>query len=297
MSDPGKDCLFVTQYYRNLRGGSQPILAEASDGQLYVVKFTNNLQGPNLPFNEAMGTNLYRALKLPVPVWRPLLLTDSFIDQNPACWMQGPVGRLRPASGICFGSRFLGCDGLRLFEILPGSSFSRVRNRRDFWLSWLSDICAGHTDNRQAIFREENDGKLTAFFVDHGYMFGGPNGEQQAQFRASRFLDSRVYPLVSLQLMIKLQKVVHSLPADSLWQKMLELPEEWKTHTAIQKFAECLDRFTKLDQLRNIFDTLVDFVHQESVCDDKDVQYRRRPPASVLFTGIQVRGVDRRVVA
>lgn len=136
---------WVKRFIRNLRGGSQPILAEASDGLLYVVKFANNLQGPNLAFNEAMGAELYRQLGLPVPDWKPLILRDAFIDNNPDCWIQTPYGRLRPAAGLCFGSRFLGGGGERLFEILPGSAFARVRNLRDFWLAWLIDVCASYS--------------------------------------------------------------------------------------------------------------------------------------------------------
>src|SRR5208337_4281241 len=142
----------LTEYIRNLRGGSQPILALASDGFLYVVKFLNNPQGPNVLFNEIAGSELYRACGLAVPEWRSLLLSDSFIDKNPESWMQTPEGRLRPTAGLCFGSRFMVGDGKRLIEFLPRSSFRRVRNRTSFWLAWLIDVCAEHTDNRQAIF-------------------------------------------------------------------------------------------------------------------------------------------------
>ena len=92
----GSSIGLVKQYIRNLRGGSQPILARASDGLLYVVKFNNNLQGANLPFNESAGTELYRGCGLAVPSWRPLLVSDAFLDRNPDCWMHTPEGRLRP---------------------------------------------------------------------------------------------------------------------------------------------------------------------------------------------------------
>src|ERR1017187_5416922 len=107
----GKDFVFLTQYIRKLRGGSQPILAEASDGHTYVVKFANNLQGPNVLFNESAGSELYCAFGLPVPEWRPVTASEDFLDKNPDCWMQTPEGRLRPASGLCFGSRFLAENG------------------------------------------------------------------------------------------------------------------------------------------------------------------------------------------
>ena len=164
MSALGRKSVRLSRFIRNLRGGSQPILVQASDGLLYVVKFTNNLQGANLPFNESVGTELYRACGLAVPAWKPLLVSDAFLDRNPDCWMQTSKGRLRPDSGMCFGSRFLGGDGIRLLEILPGTSFKRVRNNKSFWLAWMIDICAHHADGRQAIFVEDAEGWLNAFF-------------------------------------------------------------------------------------------------------------------------------------
>ena len=136
----GKDRAFVTHFVRKLPGGSQSILARACDGFQYVVKFANNLQGPNLLFNESAGSELYRACGLPVPEWRPIEVSDSFLDKNPDCWMQTEKGYLRPASGLCFGSRFLGGNDKRLFEILPGSMFNRVHNQVNFWLAWLIDV-------------------------------------------------------------------------------------------------------------------------------------------------------------
>lgn len=94
MSSLVKDFAVITRHIRNLRGGSQAILAEASDGLSYVLKFTNNLQGANLPFNESAGHELYRACGLNGPSWKQLLLTDAFIDQNRDCWMQSPEGSL-----------------------------------------------------------------------------------------------------------------------------------------------------------------------------------------------------------
>ena len=159
----------LTRFIRKFRGGSQPILVEASDGLLYVVKFFNNEQGPNLLFNESMGTELYRLSGLPVPSWRPLIVTSSFIERNPACWIETPEGTFRPDPGLCFGSQYLGGKDVQLFEILPGNFHKRVRNPDNFWLAWLLDVCGSHADNRQAIFRQRLDGSLDAIFIDHGH--------------------------------------------------------------------------------------------------------------------------------
>ncbi len=254
----GKDFARVTHYFRNLRGGSQPILAQASDGLLYVVKFTNNLQGANLPFNESIGNELYHACGLPVPAWKPLLVTDAFLDQYPDCWMQTAEGHLRPASGLCFGSLYLGGDGVRLLEILPGTSFKRVCNREDFWLAWLIDICAQHSDNRQALFQENADGRLQAFFVDHGHLFGGPKGEQKPNFQASRYLDPRVYQGVSSHYIPSFQKIAGALKVDQLWRGIQELPDGWKTESALHGFEQCLHRLSDARLLQNIFDSMAD---------------------------------------
>jgi len=292
----------VKRYIKTLRGGSHPVLAEASDGQLYVVKFRNNLQGPSLLFNEAMGSELYRAFALPVPEWKPLKVTDSFIDQNPGLWLETAEGRMRPESGLCFGSLFLGSDAVRLLEILPGSSFRKIGNLRDFWLAWLVDVCAGHLDNRQAIYTEELGGRLTAFFVDHGHMFNGPNSNESSRFQAARYLDWRVYQPVPPQSMtdlpaLELQRITGNLQADLLWHEIKKLPEAWINFKAVQQFAKCLDNLSKSELLRSIHETLVDAIWREqAVATTSEFRGRRIQPASDTFSGIQIRQMVARAV-
>ncbi len=239
-----KNYALITRYIRNLRGGSQPILAQASDKLFYVVKFANNLQGSNLLFNESMGGELYRACGLARPAWKPLVVTDAFIDQNQDCWMQTPEGRLRPSSGLCFGSHYLGGDSNCLGEIMPGTSFRRVRNHMDFWLAWLIDICACHADNRQAIFLEDGAGWINAFFVDYGHFFGGPKGELKPHFLTSRYLDPRIYQSISSGQHLDFQKVVQRLDVENLWRQAQTLPEDWKTKSALNGFTQSLCRLS-----------------------------------------------------
>lgn len=286
MSSLGKKPALITQYIRNLRGGSQSILAQASDGLFYVVKFTNNPQGPNLPFNESIGSELYRACGLATPFWKPLLLIDAFIDRNPDCWMQTLDGRLRPASGLCFGSRFLGRDGARLFEILPGTSFRRVRNHKSFWLAWLIDICAGHSDNRQAIFLDDGTGNLDAFFVDHGNILGGPKGELRKHFLASRHLDPRIYQSVSSHQLLTYQRIAGSLDVDRLWNRVQSLPEDWKTASALTGLATCFNRLSARRLLQEIVATMVEAQRQFREHENRESQFGQITPAPVLLAGV-----------
>jgi len=279
-----------------MRGGSQPILAQAGDGQLYIVKFNNNLQGANLPFNESIGTEVYRALNLNAPFWRPMRVTENFIDRNPDCWIQTPEGRLRPETGLCFGSRFLGGEGTTLQEILPGSSFKRVSNRQDFWLAWLVDICAGHADNRQSIFRETTGGGLSAFFCDNGHLFGGPTGDLRPHFMASRYLDCRIYQDISSEYLLSLKKVASSLDVDHLWKCARALPEQWKTPSAQSNFDLFLQRISTPILLQSIIETMIDADERYSGSESSEFQDGRRSRSSVLFSGIQTAELEWRLV-
>jgi len=282
----GKDPALVTHYVRNLHGGSQPILARASDGFLYVVKFANNLQGPNLLFNESAGSELYRACGLPVPKWRPLEITDEFLDRNPDCWMGTPEGRLRPASGLCFGSRFVGGNGSRLFEILPGSMFKRVRNQFSFWLAWLIDICAEHVDHRQAIFADDSDGWLDTYFIDHGHLFSGPNGDLRRNFRASRYLDERIYGQASSEALADFQDVLQAFDADRLRQVIEAIPAEWSQATARESFERCLQRLTTTSLVQHLLETIILDLEQRAEEESGIVGGEKKPPSTVLCHGL-----------
>lgn len=300
MSVLGENASLITRFICKMRGGSQPVLAQASDGLVYVVKFTNNPQGANLPFNESMGSELYRACKLPVPAWKPLLVTDAFIDENPGCWMETADGYARPEPGLCFGSLFLMGDSDRMSEILSKSSLKRVNNSAEFWLAWLIDICAEHTDTRQAIFMEDRKGGLDAFFLDHGHLFGGPSGKERKHFTASRFLDLRIYQSVSPRYVKGFRDVVKNLKVDCIWQSVQTLPVDWRTGSAISALTRCLDRLGSALFLENIIATMVDaFQRKEQRLRDQcaPAWIAWKPPASVRYVDGQAGAQEQRLFA
>jgi hypothetical protein len=305
-----KTSVFVLNYVRKLRGGSQPILAQANDGLLYVVKFNNNLQGPNVAFNESMGTELYRACGLPVQPWRPVMVTQMFLDEHPSCWMQTERGALRPDTGRCFGSRFLPENGDRPnLQILPESFLPRVHNRDSFWLAWLIDVCAAHQDGRQVVFDQEATGRINAHFIDHAYLFGGPLGsygkENQHIGRCGHF-DLRIYGKISSARLRKFQNRVLALDSERLWRLTETLPDDWKKTSAMDSFAQCLNRLATSSHLRSVSDMMVDFVQlmqirregkrAQSILDILQLvkenelgrlQNRRRVSDSILRSGVQ----------
>ena len=251
----------VTRFLGSLRGGAQSRLVQASDGHHYVVKFNNNLQGPNLAFNEAMGTELYRARQLSVPMWEPLLVTPAFVHNNPDCWISTETGKLRPASGICFGSRFVGETEARVLEILPGTYFARVLDRMDFWRAWVLDVCAHHADVRQAIFIERS-GEFEPVFIDHGHLFGGADGKKQPKAVASRYLDPRIYPPL-LKRDVRGLKMMRPIDVDRLWHMADNLPDEWKSTSALNNFAHCLNNLSSPQHLASVVDLIVETFEQD----------------------------------
>ncbi len=252
-----KHVLVVAEFIRKLRGESQPILVKATDGLPYVVKFFHDIQEPDLLFNEAIGSELYRAFGLPVPEWRPILVTESFLDHNSACWFQTEAGHIRPIAGLCFGSRFVGGAGETVLEILPGSYFHRVSNRTAFGLAWLVDLCALHSDHRQAVFVERELAALEAVFIDFGHMFGNSEGDHHPKLRATRYLDERIYVRPATISALTVRSIAINVVPDRLWQQRATVPDEWKCENAEQNFAACLNRLSDSRFVERAFEVMV----------------------------------------
>lgn len=247
----------AVRFVCKLRGGSQPVLVETSDGVLAVLKFRNNPQGPNVLFNECAGQELYRACGLKIAPWFPVLVTEEFLDRNPGAWMSTSEGLKRPESGLCYGSRFLGFPDARLLEVLPGSCLSRISNRADFWLAWLVDVCAMHTDARQALYIQDENGQLLTHFVDMGNMFGGPCGLDQPHLLASRYLDSRVYPEVTSGVARNILHRVRNVDTDRIWDKIEEFPAAWRLPAALDSLEQCLHRLENRQLLQQFLEMMI----------------------------------------
>jgi hypothetical protein len=258
------------RFVRKLRGGSQPVLIEASDGLLYVVKFSNNLQGPNLLFNEAIGTELFRAAGLPVPAWRPIMISESFLEAYPDCWLETAFDRCKPAAGLGFGSRYLDRGESRIFEILAGGYFSRVRERKNFWTAWVLDVLSEHTDNRQALFLESASRWLDAYFIDHGHLLGGAWGTKTPVFKASRYLDARIYAEVSEEVGAAVMQAILGIDVEVLAAAGERVPAEWRTPSAWARFSELLERISNRSQMESTTNFVLGLTGKESANKDHE---------------------------
>lgn len=247
------------KFIRKLRGTSEPVLLQADDNLLYVVKFANNPQGPNTLFNESAGSELFHAFGLPTPPWKPLLIPDSFLDRNPGSWLGSDRAPVRPRAGLCFGSMYLSGHATRLLEILPWSWFSRITNRASFWWAWVIDACAHHLDRRQAVFTEGVPGQLTAYFIDHGHLFGGPNGSDRRPRIDFRYLDPRIYSEIDRKELEAFLRTIPSVAPEELRTRAHALPEEWRTAAALRNFDRCLDNLANPARLATIADEMISF--------------------------------------
>ncbi len=173
---------------RKMRGGAQAHLLEASDGNTYVVKFSNNPQHRRILVNEWIAGVFLRHLGLSSPEPAMVRLTEDFVGSNPEVYLQLGRERRAPEVGWHFGSRFPG-DPFRtaVYDFLPDALLDKVENVSEFAGVLAFDKWAANADSRQAIFfrarisasrpSQPEPGRLgfVAQMVDNGYVFDGPH--------------------------------------------------------------------------------------------------------------------------
>jgi hypothetical protein len=188
--------LSAIRHIRKMRGSSQSTLVQCDDGRYYIVKFTGNPQGANVLANEFLGGAIAGSVGLPVPESRVIYVSDTFIDDNPDAWFETPSGMRRPDSGMHHGSRLIGepSGPNRPTDYIRRSSLHAITNRSAFLGMYITDVWANHQDNRQAILvGNPVDRTQKAFFIDHGHMFGGPDGLFQERAGVACHLERSVY--------------------------------------------------------------------------------------------------------
>ena len=94
----------LTKHIRVLRGGSQPHLMQANDGNLYVVKFQGNPQGTRVLANEMLAAMLAEGLGLPMPTTEVVELPPELSE---GLFFEIPSGRQPILPGLHLGSRLV----------------------------------------------------------------------------------------------------------------------------------------------------------------------------------------------
>lgn len=165
--------LHAVQHVRKMRGGAQSHLMRASDGNYYIVKFQNNPQHLRVLANEMFASKLGRRLGLPMPEVAVIEVSEWLIEHTPELRIESAGHCVPCSSGLQCGTRFV-CDPTQgqVFDYLPESMVSRIRNLTDFARCLVLDRWTGNADGRQVVFfRNSRQRKYQACFIDQGYCF------------------------------------------------------------------------------------------------------------------------------
>jgi hypothetical protein len=227
---------------RKMRGGAQAHLIEADDGELYVVKFTNNPQHRRILVNEWLASAFLRYLQVHVPDTAVIELTADFIADSPDLYLSIGSRREPVPPGFHFGSRMaVHPDRVAIFDFLPDKLLEKIENRTDFLGTLIFDKWVSNADSRQAVFFRARAKTWTplkgdtparvGFFaqmIDHGFAFNGPHWTfddspiQGLYFRTNVYEDVR--SLDSFQPWLDMVRNFPTEVMDAAWK---EIPRAW----------------------------------------------------------------------
>ena len=237
--------LDAVQHVKRMRGGSQSHLLRASDGGFYVTKFSNNPQHVRVLANEMLASRLGRWLGLPMPEVAVIEVSDWLVQHTPELCFDTAGLRAKCDSGRQLGSRYP-CDPLEdvLFDYLPESMFTRVRNLADFARVLVLDKWTANCDGRQVVFSKRAKQRLyTATFIDQGYCFNAGEWNFPASPLRGVYSRNSVYAGVTGWDAFEpaLTKAEQAEPLD-LWRCADPIPPEWygRDSSALQQLVETL---------------------------------------------------------
>jgi hypothetical protein len=220
----------AVQHIRKMRGGSQPHLLRASDDHFYVTKFRNNPQHTRILFNEYLATKLGMLLGLPMPEVRIIYVSEWLVLNSPELKIDQGGFSVPCASGLQFASRYV-ADPLEssVYDYLPESMLSRVRNRQDFPRVLAFDKWTGNADGRQAVFsKAANKRFYKASFIDQGYCFNAGEWDFSDSPLRGAFARNSVYESVTgWDSFEPTLSRIEDIDAAEIWTIVREIPAEW----------------------------------------------------------------------
>jgi hypothetical protein len=227
---------------RKLRGGAQSHLLAAEDGELYVVKFTNNPQHRRILINEWLANAFLRYLQIHVPQTALIEVSEQFLAKNPDVYFSVGSRRERIVPGVHFGSRLaVNPDKVAVFDFLPESLLGKVENRLEFLGTLVFDKWIGNADSRQAIFfraraktwtplKGETPPRVGFFaqMIDHGFAFNGPHWQFIDTPLNGLYFRTSVYgEVTSLDSFQPWLDMVANFPIEVIDSAWKEIPGEW----------------------------------------------------------------------
>ncbi len=220
----------AVQHVRRMRGGAQSHLMRCADGCYYVVKFQNNPQPTRVLVNDWLGSRLGEMIGLPMPAVAVVDVHPWLVERTSELRIEMGGQRRMLTPGLSFGSRYVVSpfEG-QVWDYLPESMISRVRNLRDFAGARALDKWTCNANGRQAAFwKLARERKYTASFIDQGYCFNA--GEWNFPDAPLRGVFGRndVYAwITSWDSFEPWLSNIENFPESSLWPLAEEIPPEW----------------------------------------------------------------------
>lgn len=232
----------ATEFLRKLRGGAQAHLLKAEDGEIYAVKFRNNLQGRRILVNEWIAHAVFRQLRISTPAVAMIELTAEFIGAHAELHVRAADRRIPPAPGWHFGSRYPGDpDRMAVYDYLPRPVLAKVENLHDFRAALVADRWLGNADARQAVFFRARVRQFApsvaahgakvgfvASMIDNGYVCNGPEWTLLDSPGYGLYMQREVYDGVTgLAALQPWLEQVRYFPESVLEAARREIPPSW----------------------------------------------------------------------
>jgi hypothetical protein len=226
----------ATRLVRKMRGRSQAHLVVADDRKAHVVKFSNNPRHTRCLVNEMLVSTLLAHLEISTPASGTILITETFLRENPDVWLQVGTERRTVVPGVHFRSSYPG-DPERdaVYDLLPDSLLGQVANASHFLGALVADKWMAKADARQSIFvrapRERFDSPNTRFvaqMIGHGSAFGGTQWQFVDSATGGQYARAGVYPRgATLAAFAPWLDRVACFPEQTLNSARERIPEEW----------------------------------------------------------------------
>src|ERR1700679_4135796 len=218
------------QQIRRMRGGAQSHLMLAADGNLYVVKFSNNPQHVRVLANELLATRLAIAIGLAVPPCDVIEVTEWLIQNTPELTIEQRGGALPCRAGLHFASRWVG--GLmpgQTVDYLPHEQLLEVRNLAEFAGVLALDKWTCNINGRQAVFQKiRRERRYNATFIDQGYCFHAGDWKFIDISLGGVFAENTVYRGVTgWQSFEPWLSRIENLAPETVWAIGETVPPQW----------------------------------------------------------------------
>ena len=242
------------EHIRPMGGGIGCHLMRCSDKAYYVVKSQNKPGGGRALVNDFLGASLAKMLGLPVAEPAVIDVSGDLIrlSERMTCLSDVKTFCCRP--GLSFGARVPSAtlanniDAIEvMFDFLPPELLRELTNLSDFCGMLVFDKWTCNTDSRQTVFANGSRcSPYSAFMIDHGKCFGGPEWDFRDHASLGLHYPSLVYESVTGIDAFGpwIYRLENELDAAVLDDLVAEIPPEWYGHdlAALRRMLSTLER-------------------------------------------------------